>query len=81
MFDALNDAIALNVSGWFYDYNLDNKYTSPTATGDCAAAEKVRISVQTVVLHTHTYIYIYYTFVNTPIFSLTPTVHFHFIFR
>lgn len=36
-----NDAIALNVSGWFYDYNVDNRYTSPSATGDCVAAEKV----------------------------------------
>merc|ERR1712037_816152 len=28
----------LNVSGWFYDYNLDNNYRKPGIPGDCARA-------------------------------------------
>ena len=36
-----NDAIALNVSGWYYDYNVANTYTSAAAAGDCATAAKV----------------------------------------
>lgn len=33
-----DDPILLNVSGWFYDYNLDNNYRKPGIPGDCARA-------------------------------------------
>ena len=33
-----DDPLLLNVSGWFYDYNLDNNYRKPGAPGDCARA-------------------------------------------
>lgn len=33
-----NDAVALNVSGWYYGYNVVNPYRSAKAQGDCALA-------------------------------------------
>jgi hypothetical protein len=33
-----NDALLLNTSGWFYDYNTDDTYRNPASKGDCARA-------------------------------------------